>query len=179
MPFKIIKYGDDRLRQSSKSITKNDQPAELIQMLFETLTQQGGIGLAAPQVGINQSVFVIDTTLQTNTDDACKPFKAAYINPEITWFSDKSCRFNEGCLSVPTIYKDIERPSSIRVSYLDSTFNKVEETLHGIKARIFQHEYDHLEGVLFIDHLHPIRKLFICHKLLYFRGKFLHSQKKS
>jgi len=162
---KIVTYGDTRLRLPSKLLTINDCADELIQSLFDTLSQQRGIGLAAPQIGVNQRAFIIDTTLQAKEDKSVERFQAAYINPEITWFSKEENSFNEGCLSVPGIYENVVRPSSIRVRYLDASFKEKEEILHGIKARIFQHEYDHLEGILFIDHIHFLRKAFISLRL--------------
>jgi peptide deformylase len=141
---KIVTYGDSILRLPSQPLIITDHFDDLIQSLFDTLSQNRGIGLAAPQIGINQ---------------------AAYINPEITWYNKKEHSFNEGCLSIPGIYENVVRPSSIHVRYLDASFNEVEETLYGIKARIFQHEYDHLEGILFVDHLHPLHKILIFHKL--------------
>ncbi len=165
MYHKIVTFGDTRLRLPSKLLTINDHVDDLIQSLFDTLSQQNGIGLAAPQIGVNQRVFVIDTALQAKEDKSVEKFRTAYINPEITWFSKKENSFNEGCLSIPTIYENVIRPSSIRVRYLDASFEEIEETLHGIKARVFQHEYDHLEGILFIDHIHPLRKALLSYKL--------------
>jgi peptide deformylase len=165
MYHKIVTFGDSRLRLPSQPLSINDHADELIQSLFDTLDQQRGIGLAAPQIGVNQRVFIIDTTLQTKEDKSVEKFRTAYINPEITWFSKEENSFNEGCLSIPTIYENVIRPSSIRVRYIDASFKETEETLHGIKARIFQHEYDHLEGILFIDYIHFLRKTLLLYKL--------------
>ena len=165
MYHKIVTYGDSGLRIPSQSLTIDNHADKLIQSLFDTLSQQRGIGLAAPQIGVNQRVFIIDTTLQAKEDKSIEKFQAAYVNPEIMWFSKKENSFNEGCLSIPTIYENVVRPSSIRVRYLDASFKETEETLHGIKARIFQHEYDHLEGILFIDHIHFLRKALLSYKL--------------
>ncbi len=165
MYHKIVTFGDSGLRLPSQPLTSNDHAGELIQSLFDTLGQQRGVGLAAPQIGFNQRVFIIDTTLQAKEDKSVEKFRTAYINPEITWFSKKENSFNEGCLSIPTIYENVIRPSSIRVRYLDASFKETEETLHGIKARIFQHEFDHLEGILFIDHIHSLRKVLLSYKL--------------
>lgn len=165
MYHKIVTYGNNGLRLPSQALSIDDCADELIQSLFDTLDQQSGIGLAAPQIGVNQRIFIIDTSLQTIQNPSVEKFQAAYINPEIIEFSKEVNSFNEGCLSIPTIYENIVRPSTIRVRYLDATFNEIEETLKGIKARIFQHEYDHLQGILFIDHVHSLRKALLSHKL--------------
>jgi peptide deformylase len=162
---KIVTYGNSILRLPSQPLIITDHFDDLIQSLFDTLSQNRGIGLAAPQIGINQRAFIINTILQAKDDLSVEKFQAAYLNPEITWCSKKENSFNEGCLSIPGIYENIVRPSSIHVCYLDASFNEVEETLYGIKARIFQHEYDHLEGILFVDHLHLLHKILIFYKL--------------
>ncbi|MGC9150718.1 MAG: peptide deformylase [Microbacter sp.] len=174
MQQKIIVYGDDRLRKCSDSVTIKDPFIDLIRNLFDTLNCYGGIGLAAPQIGLNQSVFVIDTFPQSKFDPDHKPFKLACLNPQILWYSKRKTLFNEGCLSIPSIYEDVSRPESITVRYLNERFEQVEETIDGIKARIFQHEFDHLNGVLFIDHLKAFQKVRIAYQLNKIKNNSFH-----
>lgn len=165
MQQKILIYGDDRLRKLSENLINKDQSNPLIHQLFETLSIYGGIGLASPQIGVNENVFVIDTFNQIKNDPNEQSIKRAFINPQIVWYSKKQSVFNEGCLSIPYVYENVIRPESIKVQYLNESFEQVEETMNGITARVFQHEFDHLQGILFIDRLNMFQKIRIAPQL--------------
>ncbi|MBE0661792.1 MAG: peptide deformylase [Bacteroidales bacterium] len=159
----VLIYGSRILRQHSEEVVNNNKLEEFINTLFETLEKKGGIGLAAPQIGELKRTFVMDTF--PLDDEQVEKFKRVVINPLILATSNETVRYSEGCLSIPDIWEEVERPKEIEVRYLDETFEPVERKLNGTEARIFQHEYDHLEGILFIDKIHPMRKVMISGKL--------------
>jgi peptide deformylase len=161
----IIAYGSPILRKQSCSVEKGDNLEELSENLFDTVKEKHGVGLAAPQIGILKRVFVIDTSFLTEKNGEIERYEKAFLNPKIIWESPNEVSFTEGCLSIPGINEEVMRPEKIRVSYLDMSFNKIEEELDGVKSRIFQHEYDHLDGVLFIDKLSYLRRKFLSTKL--------------
>jgi peptide deformylase len=161
----IIKYGSPILRKHSSIVSKADNPEEMSANLFETVKKYQGVGLAAPQTGILKRIFVIDTSLLYENNEEFEKSEKAFLNPEIIWKSVNEVCFTEGCLSIPDIKQEIMRPEKIRVRYFDLSFNEIEEELDGVKSRIFQHEYDHLEGVLFIDRLSRLRKKFLATRL--------------
>jgi peptide deformylase len=165
MGLKIIKYGSPILRKKSAEITDNDNVVLIAENLFSSLKKEGGLGLAGPQVGILKKIFVIDTSPLTEEDSLITKIEEAIVNPEIVWFSKEKDYYNEGCLSIPGIYEDVLRPQTIDVRYYDINYNLIEERLDGIKARIFQHEYDHMEGILFIDRLSPLKRKLLSGKL--------------
>jgi peptide deformylase len=159
----VLIYGSRILRQHSEEVVTNYRLEELINTLFETLEKKGGIGLAAPQIGELKRIFVMDTF--PLDDEQVEKFKRVVINPRILATSIETLKYPEGCLSIPNICEEVERPREIEVRYLDETFNPVERKLKGTEARIFQHEFDHLEGILFIDKIHKLRKIMISGKL--------------
>ncbi len=159
----VLIYGSRILRQHSEEVVNNNKLEELINTLFETLEKKGGIGLAAPQIGELKRIFVMDTF--PLDDEKIEKFKRVVINPLILATSIETIKYSEGCLSIPDIMEEVERPKVIEVRYLDESFKTVERKLNGAEARIFQHEYDHLEGILFIDKIHPLRKVMISGKL--------------
>jgi len=161
----IIKYGSPVLRKHSIDITGEDNPIQLSQNLFDTLKKAGGIGLAAPQTGILKRAFIIDTSPLSEDDNNIEKFEKAFFNPEITWRSEDKIYYSEGCLSIPDIFEDILRPQKIRVKYFDANLNIIEDEFDGLIARIFQHEYDHLDGILFIDKLNPLKRKLLNGKL--------------
>jgi len=161
----IIKYGSPILRKHSDIVTGEDNPIQLSVNLFETLKKEGGIGLAAPQVGISKRAFIIDTSPMIEDNNGYEKYEQFFLNPEILWQSPEEIYFQEGCLSIPGIFEDVLRSDKITVRYSDINFNVIEEELDGIKARIFQHEFDHLGGILFIDKLSPLRKKILASKL--------------
>lgn len=163
MKSKVLVYGSPVLRKHSNRVEEAQQ--QLVQNLFNTLDVEGGIGLAAPQIGVLKRVFIINTEPIADDDTSVESFRRVVINPEIVDLSDETSMYNEGCLSIPELYEQVERPNALRVRYLDEHFNHVDRDIDGIEARIFQHEYDHLEGILFIDHISSIRKAIIASKL--------------
>ncbi len=169
MILPIIAYGDPVLKKKAKEISP-DYPnlEELIENMWETMYQAYGVGLAAPQIGLSIRMFVIDTTpfseddeLPSEEKEALKGFKKIYINPKIINELGDEWAFNEGCLSIPTIREDVFRQPEITIEYLDDNFKKHTETLEGLQARVVQHEYDHIEGILFTDKLSSLKKRLI------------------
>jgi peptide deformylase len=124
-----------------------------------------GVGLAAPQAGLSIRLFVVDGSGMTAEEPAMKDFKKVFINPEIIEKSGEPWIMNEGCLSLPEIREDVERPDIVRIKYYDENFEPHDEIFNGYAGRIIQHEYDHLEGVLFIDYLSSLRKRLLKSKL--------------
>lgn len=170
MTLPIVAYGDPVLRKRGENITK-DYPGiqELIDDMFETMYNASGVGLAAPQVGRSIRLFVVDAGGFADDDEddeeGLKDFKRVFINPEIVEEEGDDWPFNEGCLSIPEVREDVDRCEKITIKYLDRDFKEHEEVLEGLKARVVQHEYDHIEGILFTDHLSPLRKRMIKGKL--------------
>lgn len=167
MLLPIYTYGMPVLRKEAEDITP-DYPnlKELIADMFETMVHSDGVGLAAPQIG--KAIRVVVITLDDLKEDypEYKGFKKAYINPHILEFDDtKTESMEEGCLSLPGIHEAVRRPTRIHVSYLDEEFQPHDEWVEGFLARVMQHEFDHLEGHMFIDHLSPLRKQMIRGKL--------------
>jgi len=165
MILPILKYGDSILRKKCFDIDKNEDVKELANNMTFTLKNAGGIGLAGPQVGIIKNIFIIDTSPLKENNIAT--IEKIFMNPVIRYFSEKIIYISEGCLSIPGIYEDIPRPDKIEIRYLDENYDCHNEILEGIFARIFQHEYDHLQGILFTDRVNPIRKKLLKSKLRY------------
>ena len=168
----IRAYGDPVLRKKCKDITP-DYPElkTLIDNMFETMYDAHGIGLAAPQIGLDIRLFVIDIRpLAEDEDyldiaDKLKDFKKVFINARILEESGKEWKFNEGCLSIPDVREDVLRKETILIEYLDENFVKHTETFSDMRARVIQHEYDHIEGILFTDKLSVLKKKIIKGKL--------------
>lgn len=160
---KVTAYGDPLLRKVSKEINP-DYPAlhQLISDMFETMYAASGVGLAAPQVGLGIRLFIIDTTRIDDYPEGCK---LIFINPKILEESGNLWKYEEGCLSLPKIREEVERKENVTISYMDENFRAKKETFNGMNARVIQHEYDHLEGILFIDLISPLRKRLIRKKL--------------
>lgn len=166
MVFPIYIYGSAVLKKIAKDIKSDYEGLEqLIEDMFETMYKSDGVGLAAPQIGKSIRLFIIDAAPMEKDDPSLKDFKKIFINPHITKLEDKEWSFNEGCLSVPTIREDIFRPDKVTIEYYDENFEFHKEVYDGIKGRIIQHEYDHLDGVLFVDRVSPIRKKLLTSKL--------------
>jgi len=166
MIYPIVVYGNPSLRKTSTNIDKAyPELQSIIENMFETMYASDGVGLAAPQVGKNIRLFVIDATPMAEDDPSLSDFKRIFINAKITERSGEPWAFSEGCLSLPEIREDVNRPEKISMTYLDEHFIEKKEEFDGIKARIIQHEYDHLEGKLFIDHISALRKRLIKGKL--------------
>jgi peptide deformylase len=170
MIYPIYVYGTTVLRKKAKDITKNYPGLnQIILDMFETMKASDGVGLAAPQVGHSVRIIVVDGSEVDQKDDLpeedLSSFKLALINPKITKLWGEKWSYNEGCLSVPTLREDVERPEFVRIEYYDENFEFHDEEFGGIKSRIIQHEYDHLEGILFVDRINPLRKRLINGKL--------------
>lgn len=162
----ILEAPDPRLRTISKPVDSiDDELRTLVADMFETMYDAPGIGLAAIQVGIPKRLLVID--LQEEEDDDGKPIRKplVFINPEIIDPSDEWAVYKEGCLSVPDQYADVERPATCRARWTDLDGNAHDEELDGLLATCLQHEMDHLEGILFIDHLSRLKRDMILKKL--------------
>lgn len=166
MIYPIYVYGQPVLRKVAKDVDK-DYPnfQQFIADMFETMEKSDGVGLAAPQIGESVRVFVIDGSAFAEDDETMKDFRKAFVNAKIIEKTGEDKIFNEGCLSLPSIREDVNRPSTVRIQYYDENFNFFDETYEGLKARIIQHEYDHIEGKLFIDLLSPLRKRILKRKL--------------
>ncbi len=162
----ILEVPDPRLKTVSTPVeTFDDELRTLVADMFETMYDAPGIGLAAIQVGVPQRVLVID--LQEQEDEEGKPIRAprVFINPEILDPSAEQSLYNEGCLSVPDQYAEVERPASIRARWQDLDGKVHEEAMDGLMATCLQHEMDHLEGILFIDHLSRLKRQMVLKKL--------------
>ncbi|MGE0079419.1 MAG: peptide deformylase [Bacteroidales bacterium] len=174
MIYPVYIYGSPVLRKVAQDITP-DYPnlSQLISDMFDTMYQSDGVGLAAPQIGLSIRLFVIDGSPLSEDDPAVEGFKKAFINAHIVERFDEVVRYSEGCLSIPNIHEEVERESKIRIKYVDENFQPHEEVFEGTAARIIQHEYDHLDGTLFVDRLSAIRRQLLKSKLTAIaKGKF-------
>ena len=169
----IVAYGDPVLRKKTVNLTP-EYPnfKELIQNMMDTMYGAYGVGLAAPQIGLALRLFVIDASPFAEDEDLSEEeqkelqgFKKVFVNPIILEESGNEWAFNEGCLSIPDIREDVFRKETVRIRYQDENFQTFEETYSGLAARVIQHEYDHIEGVLFTDKLSGLKKRLIKVKL--------------
>lgn len=162
----IYLYGHPVLRNVSEEIGP-DYPSlgELIQKMKESMYESDGIGLAAPQIGKNIRLIVVDARPMGKDFPECGNLEMVLINPRIQSYSEETCSEYEGCLSLPGISEQVVRPHSIRLTWQDELFTQHEEIFSGFAARVIQHEYDHIEGKVFTDHLSPLRKQLIKSKL--------------
>jgi len=150
----IIKLPDKRLRLASEPVKRIDASLrKLVEDMFETLYAAPGIGLAGIQVGVAKRVIIMDLSKK---DDTRKP--EVFINPEITWASEEKSSYEEGCLSIPEYYEEVERPAVVKVKYLDLDGKAREVEASGLLATCLQHEIDHLNGILFIDHISKLKR---------------------
>ncbi|MCD4746170.1 MAG: peptide deformylase [Bacteroidales bacterium] len=166
MVLPVTAYGHPVLRKISKEIDK-DYPnfKELIDNMFETMYFSKGVGLAAPQVNLSIRLFIVDASPFAEEMPETKDFKKVIINPKIVEEKGEEWIFNEGCLSVPDIREDISRKPNIHIQYYDENFEYHDKIYDGILARIIQHEYDHLKGILFIDRVSNLRKMLLKRRL--------------
>ncbi len=165
MIYPVTVFGDPVLRKKAEPITEDFKDLKgFIQNMFDTMYTSDGIGLAAPQVGQSVRIFVLDTT--TDEEDEPAGIKRAFINPEIIEKFGDEWSMNEGCLSVPEIREDVLRPESVVLKYRDENMVEHEGTFNGFTARVIQHEYDHLEGIMFVDYLNPLKKRILKSKLI-------------
>ncbi len=173
MILPIVAYGDPVLKKKGKDITK-DYPklSELLDNMFETMYNAYGVGLAAPQIGLPIRLFLVDTEpfsedeeLSEEEAKQLKDFKKVFINAKIIEETGEEWAFTEGCLSIPEIREDVFRNETIKINYFDENFVEHTEIYSGLAARVIQHEYDHIEGVLFTDKLSSLKKRLIKGKL--------------
>ncbi len=173
MILPIVAYGDPVLRKVGEPIGP-DYPnlSQLIEDMYETMYNAYGVGLAAPQVGRAIRLFVVDTDpfskdedLSQEERDALAGFKRTFINAKIVSEEGPEWAFNEGCLSIPEVREDVFRKSIVTIEYEDENFQKHTETFDGLVARVIQHEYDHIDGVLFTDLISPLKKQLIKRRL--------------
>jgi peptide deformylase len=164
MVYPIVVYGDPVLRKRAASLEKGTDLKQLVQDMFETMEAAKGIGLAAPQIGKSVRLFVVDGT-GIEDEPGLADFKKTFVNPELLEEFDEPWAFEEGCLSVPNIRENVSRKARLRIRYFDENWNEFTETYEGMKARIIQHEYDHIEGKLFIDYLSPLKRKLLKGKL--------------
>jgi len=168
MIIPIRAYGDPVLRKEGLDIDKNYEDLEaLIKNMFETMHSANGVGLAAPQVGKAIRLFLVDSAhfLADSEDIEEEGITQVFINAEILEEKGEYWDYNEGCLSIPGIREDVSRQDTITIKYLDENFEEHTETFTSITARVIQHEYDHIDGILFTDHLKPIKKKLLKKKL--------------
>ncbi|WP_347174674.1 peptide deformylase [Polaribacter uvawellassae] len=173
MILPIVAYGDPVLRKVGIEIEKEyPELNTLIANMKETMYNASGVGLAAPQVGKAIRLFMVDTSpfaedeeLEEEERKILADFKHVFINPKIIEETGDEWAFNEGCLSIPDVREDVFRQEEIKIEYLDEDFKKHSKTLNGLAARVFQHEYDHIEGILFTDKLSSLKKRLIKKKL--------------
>ncbi len=169
MIYPIIVYGDPVLKKRGQEIKKSEiDVKKLAEDMFETMENANGIGLAAPQIGKSIRMFVVNASAMAEEDDDQEQlidFKKVFINAEITKETGNEWDFEEGCLSIPDIREVIYRQEKLTIKYFDENWVAHEDTFEGIKARIIQHEYDHIEGILFTDHISSIRKRLLKGKL--------------
>lgn len=174
MILPIIAYGDPVLKKMAIDIDKEYPNFDiLLSNMFETMYNAFGVGLAAPQIGLSIRLFIVDTepfsdddSLSEEEQSDLKRFKGVFINPKITKEEGDDWAFNEGCLSIPDVREDVFRKPTITVDYLDENFKAHTEVFEGLIARVIQHEYDHIEGVLFTDKLSAFKKRLIKGKLI-------------
>jgi len=163
----IYLYGSEVLRAKAAEADLNQKEylTQLITDLKDTLKKSDGCGLAAPQIGVSLRVLIVDGTVMADVYDYLADFTRVMINPVVLEESSRKCEFSEGCLSVPGVYCDVQRPAEMTVEYYNENFEKVTEKLDKFACRMVQHEMSHLDGVLFTDLVAPIRKKMISKKL--------------
>ena len=173
MIYPIVAYGDPVLRKVTVDIDKSFDVKKLSEDMFETMYNAKGVGLAAPQIGLNVRMFVVDgrpfnegeDMKEREIDPSLIDFKKVFINAEILEEDGDDWGFEEGCLSIPDVREDIYRPEYVTIRYFDEDWKEHTEEYEGLAARIIQHEYDHVDGILFTDHLNPVKKRMLKNKL--------------
>ena len=173
MILPIVAFGHPVLKKMCKNITSDYENLDLlIDNMWETMYAASGVGLAAPQIGLSIRLFIVDASpfsedknLSSEEREKLSKFKMVFINPELKATSDDLNTFNEGCLSIPEIREDVVRENEIIIDYYDQDFNKQSLKLDGLRARVVQHEYDHIQGILFTDKLSAFKKRLIKGKL--------------
>ena len=166
MYLPIVAYGDPILRKKAVEIDKTyPDLAKLILDMYETMDKSKGVGLAAPQINKSIRLFVIDSTKMYEDDEENKGIREVFINAKMVTELGDEWKYEEGCLSIPNIREDVFRKPTIKIKYQDAEFKNKEHEYEGLTARVIQHEYDHIEGKLFIDHIKPLRRSLLKGKL--------------
>ena len=173
MILPIVAYGTPVLKKRCNNISADFKDLnQLIKNMWETMYAASGVGLAAPQIGLSIRLFIVDASPFSNDENLSieernilSNFKEVFINPTLTPLTDKLNTFNEGCLSIPDVREDVVRENEILIEYFDENFKKKKLKLNGLRARVVQHEYDHIEGILFTDKLSSFKKRLIKTKL--------------
>lgn len=166
MIYPIVAYGDPVLKKVAEDINPDNPDFDLKQLvkdMFETMYAANGVGLAAPQIGKSLRLFVVDA--EPMDPENLVGFKKAFVNPTIIEEEGEDWTYEEGCLSIPNIRENVDRPEQVTIHYFDENWKEYEETFEGMAARVIQHEYDHIEGVLFTDYLSSFKKRLIKSKL--------------
>ena len=167
MIYPIYLYGSQVLRRKAEpaDTDSREELSKLISDMIETMRQADGCGLAAPQIGISRRILVVDGAELADRYPELAGFHREMINPEVTFASEETSTYNEGCLSIPDVDADIVRPKTIKVRYVNAAFEVVEEEFDDFAARMIQHELDHLDGILYTDRATPIRRKLLAGKL--------------
>lgn len=164
MIYPIRAYGDPVLRAECKEVEANSEEIQqLLKDMYETMDASDGVGIAAPQIGKSLRIFLVDST--HFNEEEFEGIRRAFINPKILEEEGEEWSFEEGCLSIPEIRENVERQPKLKIQYLNDDFEEKTEEFDGLTARVIQHEYDHIEGVLFTDHLSPFKKQLLKSKL--------------
>jgi peptide deformylase len=164
MIYPIVAYGDPVLKKKAVEIERDHKDLDkLIADMYETMYDSNGVGLAAPQIGLSIRVFITDG--EPFGEEEVLDFKQVFINPVIRGEEGSLWKFNEGCLSIPTVREDVQRKEEVHIEYYDQEWKFHSRTYSGLAARIIQHEYDHLEGILFTDRISPLRRRLLKNKL--------------
>ncbi len=166
MIYPIIAYGNPILKKEAADIKEGEDITALIKDMFSTMENANGVGLAAPQINKSVRLFVIDSNLMLDEDTEEIGIRRAFINPIILDEYGDAYSFEEGCLSIPEVRAEIIRPEKLTLEYYDENWNLKEEAFSGLTARVIQHEYDHLEGILFVDYLNGLKKRMVKSKLI-------------
>lgn len=167
MIYPVVVYGHPVLRKEAEDFLSDEKEElkQLIDDMFETMYKADGIGLAGPQIGLSKRIFVIDATPLADEFPELGDFKKAFINARILERDGDKVSDYEGCLSIPGINEEVSRLSKVRIKYVDADFNEHDEVYEGWAARVVQHEYDHIQGILFVDHLAALKKRLLKSKL--------------
>lgn len=166
MILPVVAYGHPVLKKVAREIDPSfPKLKEFVADMFETMYLSDGVGLAAPQVNQSIRVFVVDCSAFSDKYPEAKEYKRVFINPEIYGYEGDEYSFNEGCLSFPGLREDIVRKPVIHIKYFDEDFQPHDERIDGINARVIQHEYDHIQGIVFVDRMSSLRRMIIKGKL--------------
>jgi peptide deformylase len=166
MILPIVVYGNAVLKKKTQAVTADYPDLQiLITNMFETMYNAKGVGLAAPQIGLPVSLFVVDTAEMEEKNNKVSPVKQVFINAEIVEYTGENCVYSEGCLSVPDVHEDVVRKSKITIHYWDEHFVEHTNAFEGTAARVIQHEYDHTLGKTFIEYLSPLKKTLLKRRL--------------